>query len=194
MLDDKILERIKYLKKDHVQFSDTMLIIEETKEDGKAKLDISLTHPSVAFKKVDENKLPYISHLKCADNIIFEYNKEKWELHIFEFKKTVKLKNWISIKEQFKGAILNALSLAGFLGITFDLENVKLYTGFRKCKIEKALKTNPVLIKKLVGAPKEDIACDWDNGQANLKILDKSVFVHKKIQLNEENGEGKFRI
>lgn len=195
MFNNAIKKRIEFIKKDCIQMSNSEIILEETKESGKAKLKINVKNPCIAFKCLDDNKLPYISWLKCADDIVFEERDGTWILHIIEFKSKVTAKRWQHIKEQFKGAILNSLSIAGYLGINFDMNDIKLYTGFKENAIPNQLLANPIMLKRQVGKSCCQNDCfDWNKGKVTLNILDTKSYLHERIELEIDSGEATINI
>lgn len=116
-------------------------------------------------------------------------------MHIIECKRTVKNKEWNHIKEQFKGAFLNALAISGYLGINIDMNNVKLYTALRNDKLNEYLKSNPIELKSQVGRFSEfNDMFEWNEGEVILETFNKIICKHKKIQLNVNDGTGSYYI
>lgn len=101
--------------------------------EGKAELTVELSKPALAFKKLNEKRLKYFNCQNSADHILFLVTDVGWELHVIEMKRTVTPSKWLLIKEQFKGAMLNGICLAAFLGI--KIIKINLYTAFRNNEV-----------------------------------------------------------
>lgn len=69
MIKSRLEEKMMFLNPDLVKFSDSEIIVEEKIREGMAKLVCKLNGYGIAFTKLDDNKLPYIKHKKCADTI-----------------------------------------------------------------------------------------------------------------------------
>ena len=120
-----------------VKCSDTLLHLTE-KEQGEADLELHLQNPCILFQGLEKKGLHYFKNPKCADYVLFEKRENLWCLHIFELKRTVKVKEWETMKDQFMGALQNALALAGFLDIKIAMDKVYLYSVYRNDKISDA--------------------------------------------------------
>ncbi len=176
-----------------VLVSDKEFILEEKKADGRAYLKCILDKYSIAFTNADENTCKYLKEKKCADVIVIQREENKWNLKIIEFKKTITSKSLKKSIEQFKGAILNALVIGGFLEIN-NFNNVSFYSAYRSDKMNDFIKntTNPVALKnpKLVKENNELINI-WNDERISFEIL-RSSCIYKKIILDEDgNGEVK---
>jgi len=197
MFDEEIKKKISFLKidKDCIEQSDKMIELKETQKQGEVNLNLEVNNPCIAFKKLDDNIFQYLKCGECADDIIFEKSDNTWILHIIEFKRTVKSDEWIKVKSQFKGAFLNAIVIAGYLGIKINMDNIKLYTGFRNDKILKQRLASPAELKGQIG---KSLRCndteDWESGQVLLSVFNTIVCIHTKIQLDVDTGQGKFTI
>lgn len=125
-----------------VEKSDKCSVIEEKTQSGYARLNLSFTNPCITFKKLDDNRLGYFKQKNTADGLMIEMTPEKCRLHIFELKKTIDISSLEKMLKQFKGAYLNALAIAGYLGITYD--QVLLYCGYRYDKLSQASDEYPL--------------------------------------------------
>lgn len=196
MFDKTIEKKLEFIHKNLIQVSKECIEIREKSETGEVKLDINIKNWCICFNNLDKNILPYINIKNCADYIIFEKTENlSWILHIIECKRTVKNKEWSHIKEQFKGAFLNALAISGYLGINIDMNNIKLYTALRNDKLSEYLKANPIELKSQVGRLSEnnDIF-EWREGEVILETFNKINCKHEKIQLNVNDGTGSYSI
>ena len=139
---------------------------------------------------MESNRPTYFKCKNCADNIVFEkINDNEWKLHVVEFKRTVKENEWKTIKNQFKGAILNAKALSGVLDI--KIKEIKCYTGFRRDHMGK----EPASLKSLIGLDAmENLKIEWDSGKVHIDLDSKLVLEHQKVQLDIDTGEAELAI
>ncbi|CAM2079423.1 MAG: hypothetical protein NSGCLCUN01_03643 [uncultured Clostridium sp.] len=195
MFSEEIKKMIGYLKTDRscIEISQENIFLEERSKDGEAKLDLIVNSPCIAFKQVDKNKNSYFAYKKCADNMIFQNVNNTWVLHIVEFKKTVKSDEWEKIKTQFLGCLLNAIGMAGYLGINIDYKNIQLYTCFRNDKINSQRLASPIELRGKVGKSlKKNNTDDWEVGEVELSDFNKLKCRHNKIELNKDTGYAKY--
>ena len=195
MFSEEIERMIRYLKKDNscIEISKESILLEERSKGGEAKLYLIINSPCIAFKQVDNNKNSYFDYKRCADNMIFQNVNNTWFLHIIEFKRTVKSDEWKKIKEQFLGCLLNAIGMAGYLGINIDYENIKLYTCFRNDKIKNQRIASPIELRGGVGKSfKNTNINDWEVGEVELSDFNKLKCIHNKIELNKDTGYAEY--
>lgn len=168
--------------------SDEMVLTEKSKE-GKAKLKCKLSNYSIAFPDADENICGYLKDRKCADVIIFQKNNKKlWDLKIIEFKKTIKINTLEKSFQQFKGAISNALALAGVLGIQ-SFENIEFYSAFRKERISNIKNEDSVILKNVENMK---LIKQWEDGIVKFDFLNSNA-AYGKIYL-DDNGDGEILL
>lgn len=196
-LSQKVQKRIDLLRQDCVEVSDKQFILTEKNEGGAAELRIELQHPGVLFRSLEKRKLQYFKNSKCADYILFENRGESWVLHVFELKRTVTDSKWEEdIKNQFRGAMQNALAIAGFLGIYIEPPQIKLYTAYRIDRIDN--EANPVKLrlklqeKNLEGRVSR--VSDWDKEKVQIDYLDCTCLCHTRIALEPESGKGNISL
>lgn len=121
------------------------LVVEETTDEGFAELTIALPADSLLFQYKQQIQFVF-SNRKRADGIVFSPDGEgRWNLLLVELKKTVGAKNWESIKQQWHGAWLHAIALAGVLELELS-GRVEVMAGYRKNVLGQNA-TNPVLLK-----------------------------------------------
>lgn len=193
MFNNTINARLKLLDFNVVKQSETEMILEETKFDGYAKLKCKLNHPTIAFFNLEDKKLGYFVCQSCADKFMLsKLDDDSWVLHIIEFKRTVRIGNWESIKKQFLGAILHAMALSGFLGFKLDLKQANLYTGFRN---DKVYDTSPIEMKVPSGiSAKTNSYLEWKEDIVEIEIDNKYKLNHSKIKLDESSGYAELKI
>lgn len=172
-----------------VIISSEQLTLEEKIEDGKANLVCDLTNYSIAFLNADKNIVGYFKNQKCADAIIFQkVNDTDWKLIIIEFKKTISIKNLTKSIDQFKGAIHNALALAGILGIE-EFKCIEVYSAYRHEKISSD-KSENVVTQKNINIRK--LIKQWEEQKVNFDFINSSIY-YGRIEL-DDLGAGKILI
>ena len=188
MIDDDFETRKSFLNKTLFVESDTEFELQEKIQEGRANLTCTLAHYSIAFSNVDDHKLPYIKHRKCADALVFtKLDNDNWSLKVIEFKRTISISSWERSKEQFKGAILNSLAISGFLGIR-KFVTIEVYSAFREDKLTVKDTDNPVLLKQYVGMPPQEKFEDWKNDYVRIDFINQKLPL-KKINLDHD-GKG----
>lgn len=191
MITTDFTKRLEWLDNNLYCISESEMELEETKEDGYAKLLCRLNNYSICFLKLEKKRLQYFKHGKCADSLMFEkVSQDDWHIHVFEFKRKVKSGSWEHIKEQFKGALLNATALMGVLGIKSVIK-ISCYTIYRENKIEE----DPILFKAPVGEKVVDHPfIDWVTGNMKIDIIPDKLVKHEKIALDTDTGYGEIAI
>lgn len=95
------------------------------------------------------------------------------------------------MKDQFRGAIQNALALAGFLNISIDLDRIQVYSVYRNDKLKDY--ANPVRLRcQMHGTMQGKCADDWNECEVVLNFLGQKTFAHNKILLDLEDGTGTY--
>lgn len=197
MFQGEIQKRLDLLDANLVLTSNSQLHLQENNEEGKADLTLNLQNPCIMFKNLERKKLGYFKNAVCADYVLYEHCENIWKVHIFEMKRTINKKHWLHMKEQFKGAMQNALAIAGFLGIEMGVEDVYCYSAFRNDKLNDY--TNPAKLRyQMHNHSRCSVlpeGCeDWNEQEVILNFLDKEKFVHNKISLDIEDGTGEYTM
>lgn len=178
-----------------VQISDKLFHLTE-KGQGNADLTVNLLAPCILFCDLEHKKLQYFKNKHCADYVIFEFATSGWRIHIFELKRTVGVDEWQKIKNQFAGALQNALALAGVLGIQTDIRELALYTVYRNDKLNDA--ANPGKLRyhmNMNGSQAKNPGCqDWNEKKIVLDFAEDISVEHHKIKLDIENGTGECEL
>lgn len=192
MFQAEVQKRLALLEKGLVECSAIQLHLKEKKEDGAADLTLNLENPCILFRDLEKRKLAYFKNKKCADYVLYEQKGEEWIVHIFELKKSVGEATWKEMKEQFAGAMQNALAIAGFLGIHVEVDRMRIYSVYRNDKINRY--ADPVKMRfqmHLKGNERmREVCVDWNAKEVELQFLGSHSFKHRKIQLNIETGKG----
>ena len=193
----EVRKRIDLLHQDCIDDSDKQLILTEKCKQGAAELQLDLQYRCILFKNLDKHKLGYFKNEKCADYIVFENIDKSWFLHIFELKRTVTNSKWEEdIKDQFRGAMQNALAIAGFMGISIELSKTRLYTAYRYDKINDV--ANPVKLRTGLhekGSERTQTKeSDWDDEKVKIDFLETEYLQHIRVQLDIEDGRGRVKL
>ncbi|MCC8047412.1 MAG: hypothetical protein LIP12_18320 [Clostridiales bacterium] len=199
MFTAQVEKRLEELDKNLVECSEDSFHLIERKKEGEAELTVKLQNASILFKSLEDKKLQYFEIKKCADFVLFECKDDVWYVHIFEMKRSIGPKSWETVKEQFAGALLNALALAGALGIMFQLTHIIVYSCYRNDKIDDS--ANPAKQRLRMSDVRErspevrEPGLDWRN-EYLLITLKRDVIscLHRKIKLDLETGEGIFHL
>ena len=188
-----INERLAWLAKQCCTQGTEVTVVEQV-EEGKAQVQFVSSERLICLNSPNNKPLYFLDMRKLADGIILQLGASRTALHIVECKKTIKEKNWGTVKEQWAGAVQSAFALCGVLGVPAPANtDIFLYSAYREDKLSAAQNTNPALLKMLVGvtaAEQKPQALDWS--QQQVKILERQ-FEHRKIQL-DETGNGRFEI
>lgn len=163
----------------------TNLEVLETEESGYARLSLDLGGKGVLFQYPQNNNFVF-SNKKRADGILFLQRENGWEVLIIELKKTVKMKEWMKIKEQWHGAWLHALALSGVLEVSF-IRPPRFLVAYRKDGIDENA-PDPILLKSPENA---QAFFEWGDGRAVLNEIGEVLF--EKAPLDEE-GRGSLHI
>ncbi|MBR1743349.1 MAG: hypothetical protein IJ733_16050 [Lachnospiraceae bacterium] len=192
MIEEDWKDTIKLFEPNVVRLSEAEQVLVETSGEGEAELHLKLSNPCIVIRNVDKNPIKIFKNKNCADQIVFEKKEEKWHLHIFEMKKTINPSKWEMIKKQFSGAFLHALAYAGVLGIDFSMENICVYTVYRRVKAVD--KTNPVKLHPGLEREVRKGLLEWENEKVDLTYIRTYFVRHKKILLDEESGKGEWSL
>ena len=163
------------------------ITLREKSNTGKAELLCTLDEESIVFFKPEHKVLPYLDTQKpgatsCADAFVFKKQKtsDKFDLHMFEFKKTVNT------------TLYNARAIAGFLGM--DLGEIYLYIGYRNDEMFPNKKSSLISLRANNNLQAINKIEEWKTGKCLLEIDDKKKrLVFRKIELDEE-GYGTIKV
>lgn len=175
------------------------ITLREKSKTGKAELVCTFDEESIVFLRPEQKVLPYLDTQKpgatsCADVFVLKKQKanDTFDLHMFEFKKTVNTTHYSKVKHQFTMGIYNARAIAGFLGM--DLGKIYLYIGYRND--EMISNKNSSLISLRANNNLQSMANmkEWKTRECTLEIdKEKKIFVFEKIVLDEE-GYGTIKV
>lgn len=111
-------------------------------------------------------------------------------------KRSVGVDEWKTIKNQFAGALQNALALAGVLEIQTDISEVALYTVYRNDKLNDAANPGKLHYQMhMNGSQAKTSDCqDWNEKRIVLDFTEDISAEHHKIKLDIENGTGECEL
>lgn len=126
------------------------LTARESSDRGRAELTIRLDGEGVLFQ-YNANTRFIFRNQKRADGLLFCLDQPgRWSVALIELKRTVRLKEWDTIRHQWDGAWLHALAIAAVLGVDLS-STVRCILGYRCEKLASA-NPDPVLLKTPDGA------------------------------------------
>lgn len=198
MIPEYLQQNLELFRADEytiISDKDTDIAIVEEEEEGRANLESCFKDEAIVFHFPEKRTLPYLDAgrkaCQCADKFIFvkKYEDEKWQLHILEFKKSIKYDKWKKIRNQFKYGIMNARALAAFLHI--EIEGIVLETAYRNdWKLQKK-PYSPMEMRAANSATEVAAYKEWQGNSVMLELDSKEkCFRHDKIKLDCE-GKGK---
>lgn len=181
-----------------VSDKEKVILITEGEKEGLASLESRFEDEAVVFHFPEKRTLPYLDKEKkacqCADKFIFIKNAgdEKWQLHILEFKKSIKHDKWKKIKNQFKYGIMNARALAAFLNM--EIDGIVLETAYRNDWNLRNQPHSPTIMRGLNSSAEVKAYREWQENVVILEVdSEEKCFRHDKVLLDSE-GKGKKRF
>lgn len=191
MIPANVDDKLQYFDEKKYYTADGDICLKEESKQGKAKIECKVSNTTLVFHNPEENTFPYLDNqkanaTKCSDCFVFELvDDQKWILHIMEYKKTINTNKMQQSRIQLTMGLYNARAIIGFLNL--NVTEIRLYTAYRNDDISRqaatirAANTDPNVLK---------LVKEWIGNEYNLVIdCEKTSFIHKKIQLNED-GEG----
>ena len=183
-----------------VSDKDEVILITEEEKEGLASLKSRFEDEAVVFHFPEKRTLPYVDKEKtacqCADKFIFLKNAgdDKWQLHILEFKKSIKHDKWKKIKNQFKYGIMNARALAAFLNM--EIDGIVLETAYRNDWNLRNQPHSPTIMRGLNSSTEVKAYKEWQENIVTLEVdSEEKCFRHDKVLLDSEGkGEKLFCI
>ena len=174
--------------------------IEETDKLGKAEVTIFPECPCFVVRNMDKEmqSLHFLNDAcgdvldekygslvtKCADHAVFLFDNGKWNLHIFELKRSINREKWKEmILFQFNGAVIRSHVLAGAIRIS-EFSAIYLHCCYREYK------SSPAELKTMNGKPAQP---DFLKRPIPLKPYTDLAVKNAPIKLNE-NGCAEIRL
>lgn len=181
--------------------------IVETKDQGQMNLMVQMHDESFRIDLPQNGNIFFLDNPRRADSVIWEkQGTNKFRLHIFELKKTVKESEWGYIKDQFQGAFFTCLCIARLLGWEIDTQIVlhtvylrDLLTHHSIDNIDIALQEGD-LSSNARQLTSTELAKEWNDDVCQFSYpphLGKLEFRHTKIPLSATDGgipQGEYRI
>lgn len=194
---------INRIKREFYEIQTNEILIEETRDGGKAELLVSFPSNNNVFYlrllRETEPWLQYITNAKCADGIIIEIDdtmKDKARMFIFELKSTLPLDTWSKVLKQFRASILRGISVCSTIGIS-DVYEIRLFTACTDTtSIDDdkqlnqrlmRLKGGSIIDKRMVTGGKLNDLLQWREPSIQ-PFPDSIKFSHDIIKLSHVNG------
>ncbi|MDO5356063.1 MAG: hypothetical protein Q4E77_01030 [Conchiformibius sp.] len=131
--------------------------IEEKKPLGKGKSFFTSDTDVLIIRAKDQAPIVWaLKNKKCSEAAFLIQRDGKIELSLLEMKSNLRLQDWKSVLEQFKGMYLSSLAILSILKLT-DPVNVKAYIAYKEDKVtELRDDQDPMIFNKLlIGENKE---------------------------------------
>lgn len=199
-MHDKSLDYVinNYIAPAYFEPESNQYTLEETEEQGKSLLKVSIEDENFCIKKYDDKKRCAFfktpnqagkndeSVSKCVDHVIMQHKNGVWRLHLIEMKSSVGAKTWERIKKQNRDAYLEILALSGVLGINFS--EITSYTTYESEKFKND-DTNPLKKTALLGKKASNGYEQWESGDMELSVrAGKPLQIkHNKIRMVKDN-------
>lgn len=200
-MHDKSLDYVinNYIAPAYFEPESNQYTLEETEEQGKSLLMVSIEDENFCIKKYDDKKRCAFfktpnqagkndeSVSKCVDHVIMQHKNGAWRLHLIEMKSSVGAKTWERIKKQNRDAYLEILALSGVLGINFS--EITSYTTYESEKFKND-DTNPLTKTALLGKKASNGYEQWESGYMELSVrAGKPLQIkHNKIRMVKDNN------
>lgn len=165
--------------------------LEEKSESGRVKLTFTVLGETLILLSPEHNVLPWLDGKQkgatsCADIFVYrwEENREVWDLHVIEFKKTINTGSLGKSKWQFTMGIYNARAVAAFLGM--ELENIYLYSGYRKDNLSSMQNESLIALRASNNRDKLKEIKQWNNDVCELELDGTNrMLPHQNIQIQK---------
>lgn len=191
---NEVSETVKArLNRDSCQchFSGDTISVFETKDDGKANIDVTVTRPCIHIKCTDKYHFPLLSQKKCADHLLLLYDEgtKTWDIHIFELTRKIKKNKWEEkIIPQSEGALGDAIAIIGIVCMG-EYHQVYLHCGYRV----NADEASPVKLHPTLGMSAKNTD-DWLNQNIILEKYSDIEIINRPIRLDEETGHATYKV
>jgi hypothetical protein len=182
-------------------------VVEEQSTEGNARVVLRLppTVVGVEWKFQGHEFFPFLSTRKNADGALLLHapGSKEVDLHVVECKRSVRSEQWLTVKQQFHGALLRLRALCAVLG--FEIRRVVCYTAFREGNDHLSLRSNenpslnklPVLAQRPADDTRRrafiELQREWLGASVTLDGFDAPI-PHRKLVLDPATGEGEFTI
>ncbi len=177
-----------------IEQAENHIVLYETEETGKSKLDVFLSsNRNLCIKNADKkNTQLYFfqdskvkSMFKRVDHMIFENVTENdWKLHLIEMKSGVHYKRWVEVRGKFRASYLLAQAIAAILEMNI-IESC-MYTTYEKVDL-RIPDTMPVARRLSVGSVPVSPQAEWDGGQFALNFGFRIPFRHQPILMTRNS-------
>lgn len=171
----------------------SVIELDETDDSGKSKLEFRLnSDENLCIKNVDKkNTLMYFfqdkkSMFKRVDHIIFEHDRNKWNLHLIEMKSSVGAETWRNVKGKFRASYLLAQGLAAMLDM--DIAKTYMYTTYEEAKFTLP-GTMPSVRRVPSGSPLIQPEKEWGGEDFGLNFGIRLKFIHTPVHMERDSKD-----
>lgn len=159
----------------------------EKANDGFAEMTINMKTEGLLFQYSPNTRFIF-SNPKRSDGILFQQEEDdRWSATLIELKRQVKLQAWSEIKQQWHGAWLHAMAIAGAMEIRLSAK-VQCVIGYRNERLG-LNNPDPVLLK--TNADSQRAYREWNARCIELDDVGKVSLT--QVQL-DENGFGEVAL
>jgi hypothetical protein len=146
-----------------IECDDTTIAVTETDHDGQGRgpgtLTLTVTTPCIRIRLPRQTPAKWLKEKKCADSVVFEFVPDGVNLHIVELKSKVGPQEWLKCKQQFCGALHNALAINGVLELS-EFRLIRLHLAYTTDTISPQTTAAPSTLKLGLGNRVPGVA-DW---------------------------------
>lgn len=183
-LAERILDPTMYERVDEV------FLVEETAEDGEARLSCRIPSGALALRfRTSRQEFPsrfrFLRSSRSCDGAVLLLRPDgRWEAHVVECKRTMAWDKWDKAKEQLGWSLVRLHTLAHVLGISIAAS--RCHSVFREDRLDRSPATaDPALARHPLGRPR----LDWLDDQVHLPAFERPV-THTRHRLDVSDGTG----
>ena len=149
--------------------------------------------PDLDHKWQSEKLFPFIKKkyrpTKCADHMVFLYDKEKsaWIVHIFEMKTGIGVRTWQKVRLQLSGALCRAYTIGGVLLYNHGFSQIYTHCVYKDDRPDQELIELEAEADGLIEKPQEreaDHTPEWELPSVKLPLFPEMELPNTPIKLD----------
>ena len=126
---------------------------------------------------------------KCADHMIFLYDKEHsgWIVHLFEMKTSIGGRTWRKVQLQLSGALCRAYTIGGVLLYNHGFSQIYTHCVYKNDHPEQELADLEAEASGIIEEPQQQAAghtAEWESPTVRLPLFPDREFPNKPIKLD----------
>ncbi len=183
-----LTSRLGWVHAEHVRFSTGAPSVTERDPGGAGTLTLTPATPHVLCTVPGgRTALHWAKEKKAADAGVIELREDGGaRAHLVELKSHLDWDQWISVRRQFAGMLVNLYAVCGVLGLP-PPEQVFAYVAFRVAAVDPKKTANPASLKAPLGSGARPAAlAEWQD--ARLSLLDRPSVPLVKV-VREASGD-----